>query len=329
MRIERIDFTDPGSRTAQWHAAYLTSQTGVPGPLPGLRRFTVMVERGWSNHHVEAWVAEEAGLVVGGCSLHFPTTDNTHSCDLRFLVVHPGHRRRGTGSALLEHCVRRARAHGRELILSDVRAEEAADAFAAGAGAELGMVNGRRALDLHAADWPGLDGMRARAVRHAEGYRLERWAGATPPELAPDMVALMAGMNDAPHDGLEVEGARWDAERYLLSEEAVRAAGLLTYTTLARHGRSGEPAGFTQLHVSREDPGNWGQQGDTTVLAAHRGRRLGLLMKIENAAWFHEREPSVQRVVTWNADSNTHMVAINELMGFRTLDRWHHWQLRL
>ncbi|MEV7007847.1 GNAT family N-acetyltransferase [Streptosporangium sp. NPDC051022] len=329
MRIERIDFTDPGDRLAQWHAAHLASEESRPGFWLGLRRFTVMVERGWADNLMEAWVAEEAGHVLGGYSLHLPTRDNVHGCSLRFFVVHPGHRRRGTGSALLAHAGRRAREHGRRTIRITGPAEVAVSAFAEAAGAKLGMVDTRAALDLHAADRPALAGARAEAVRRARDYRLERWTGPTPPELVPDMVRLMEGMNDAPQDGLEIEGVRWDADRYVASEEAIRDAGLLAYTTIARHVETGEPAGYTQIHVDAEEPRGWSHQGDTTVLAAHRGHRLGLLMKIENTSWFQERDPSIRYVVTRNADSNTHMVAINELMGFRPLDRWHHWQLRL
>jgi len=34
-------------------------------------------------------------------------------------------------------------------------------------------------------------------------------------------------------------------------------------------------------------------------------------------------------VTTWNAASNAHMIAINEAMGFRPIDLWCDWQLRL
>jgi hypothetical protein len=34
-------------------------------------------------------------------------------------------------------------------------------------------------------------------------------------------------------------------------------------------------------------------------------------------------------VNTWNAGVNAHMVAINESLGFRPIDRWREWQLEL
>ena len=65
------------------------------------------------------------------------------------------------------------------------------------------------------------------------------------------------------------------------------------------------------------------------MLRPHRGHRLGMALKAANLLWLREREPGVKRIVTWNADSNSHMIEINERLGFRPLDRWHEWQLHL
>ncbi|MEJ7725620.1 MAG: GNAT family N-acetyltransferase, partial [Actinomycetes bacterium] len=32
---------------------------------------------------------------------------------------------------------------------------------------------------------------------------------------------------------------------------------------------------------------------------------------------------------TWNAADNSHMIAVNESLGFRALDTWAEWQLEL
>jgi hypothetical protein len=39
--------------------------------------------------------------------------------------------------------------------------------------------------------------------------------------------------------------------------------------------------------------------------------------------------PAVERVITWNAASNTHMIAINEALGFRPRLRFSQWQLQV
>lgn len=68
---------------------------------------------------------------------------------------------------------------------------------------------------------------------------------------------------------------------------------------------------------------------DTAALREHRGHRLGLLVKLENTLWTRTAEPGLTHLVTWNAESNTHMLAINERMGYRVLDRWRTWQIHL
>jgi hypothetical protein len=39
--------------------------------------------------------------------------------------------------------------------------------------------------------------------------------------------------------------------------------------------------------------------------------------------------PRVERVITWNAESNVHIIAVNETIGFMPRLRFSQWQLRL
>ncbi len=51
----------------------------------------------------------------------------------------------------------------------------------------------------------------------------------------------------------------------------------------------------------------------------HRGHRLGLLTKTAMLDWLAEAEPALERIVTGNAASNKHMIAINEELGYELL----------
>jgi len=62
-----------------------------------------------------------------------------------------------------------------------------------------------------------------------------------------------------------------------------------------------------------------GHQLDTSVLAAHRGHRLGLLLKISMLRWLAEEEPQLQFLDTWNAVSNDHMISVNEALGYEPI----------
>ncbi len=64
-----------------------------------------------------------------------------------------------------------------------------------------------------------------------------------------------------------------------------------------------------------------GEQDDTAVLRAHRGHRLGMLLKAGMVLWLAEAEPQLETVDTWNAESNEHMIRVNEALGYRVMGR--------
>ena len=94
----------------------------------------------------------------------------------------------------------------------------------------------------------------------------------------------------------------------------------------ARSLASGELAAFTQLAVDPADP-SWGFQELTAVARPHRGHRLGLLVKVAMLELLAEREPQLTQIVTGNAGTNQHMIAINAQLGFEVLDEWLYWEL--
>jgi GNAT superfamily N-acetyltransferase len=57
----------------------------------------------------------------------------------------------------------------------------------------------------------------------------------------------------------------------------------------------------------------------TGVTRQHRGHRLGLLVKTAMAQWLKAAEPTVERIQTWNAESNRYMIAVNEALGYTIL----------
>jgi hypothetical protein len=69
-------------------------------------------------------------------------------------------------------------------------------------------------------------------------------------------------------------------------------------------------------------------QDDTLVAKAHRGNRLGMLVKILNLRRLEAERPSVERILTFNAAENEHMLAINVALGFRPAGHSGEWQRR-
>jgi GNAT superfamily N-acetyltransferase len=134
------------------------------------------------------------------------------------------------------------------------------------------------------------------------------------------VVEVSRAINDAPTDDLDIEDEVFSAERLAAYEEASAARGNRDYRVIARHRRTGEAAGHTAVGVESDRP-TVAHQGDTAVVRAHRGHRLGMLLKTDMLLWLAEVEPQIETLDTWNAESNDHMIAVNEALGYRVMGR--------
>jgi GNAT superfamily N-acetyltransferase len=160
--------------------------------------------------------------------------------------------------------------------------------------------------------------LRRTAERHAAGYAVHSWLGVTPERFRADMAVLLERMTtDAPTAGLEEPAEIWDAERVLEHETRLADAPADLLTTAVEHTASGRLAGFTRLSVPHEK--RVVNQWDTIVRTEHRGHRLGMLLKIANLEALDDRLPGHPSVVTWNAEENRHMLAVNEAIGFEPI----------
>jgi RimJ/RimL family protein N-acetyltransferase len=123
----------------------------------------------------------------------------------------------------------------------------------------------------------------------------------------------------------------WEAEAVDAAQvraiESARDARLRrTHHSGVVHAATGRLVGWTHLVLTGgQDRHAW--QDTTIVDPDHRGRRLGLLVKIENLRYALRRESGLQVIDTFNAAENDHMISINEAIGFRRVDMWTQWQL--
>jgi GNAT superfamily N-acetyltransferase len=329
MHIERFD---PVADTDKIRASYELYVAGKPaddpqGPLLSLPMFSGWFSLGWDQDPREAWLVpgDQAGTWAGGYLLELPAKENRHIA-WAGITVAPERRRAGLGTRLLEHAAGRAAEHGRTVLSAETREGSPGAAFAAAKGARRGVTEARRILRL--ADMPPgrLAELRRQAEPAARGYSLVSWRGSPPPEEYLDGVAAVTNaMNDAPHSpGFEPEHI--DAQRIRDGARLTAATGVRYYSVAARCDQTGELAALTQLAVDPLVP-EWGYQHLTAVVRAHRGHRLGLLVKVAMMELLAQAEPGLERVLTGNADINRHMIAINEALGFQVVDLWPHWQL--
>ena len=300
----------------------------VPPPVGASRLSSLQL--GSDSRPVDGlWLATEGGSLVGYACVELPWRDNTGSAHLRG-VVDPGARHRGVGRALLGAAMSMSGKAGRSMIYAG--AYEGSDGVPAlealGFSREGQGVNAVRRVDVHGSPSMRWDELYDEALTRAGEYALVHQVGPTPEEMVEDMVSLHDAINDAPlDDPEEEEPAVFDADRIRCYDQAMAGRSQTLYRVMARHRSSREWAGLSLLCVDEHMP-RVAFQEDTSVVRAHRGHRLGLLMKTDMLRWIQRERPDVAAVDTWNATSNHHMIAVNERLGATVVARHVGFRLR-
>lgn len=290
--------------------------------------FTHRLKHGWDGDPpVVAVHRDGRGRVDGVLEVWLPRWDNTHLAIVA-VTVDPRKRHAGLGRAMFEAGVERARGENRTTILAETFDYPAGVGFLTAMGLSQVAEQVLRRQDPADLDWDRLDALFREAELKAAGYELVRIAGHTPDDLLETVAVMTAAINDAPTEGLDVEDDIITPERVRRFEEAQIVRGRRIYRLMARHRATGELAGHTMVGVDRERP--WlSFQFDTSVVRAHRGHRLGLLLKIGMLKWLEAEEPQLRIVDTDNAASNNHMIAINDAIGYKVIGSKLEYQIKL
>jgi GNAT superfamily N-acetyltransferase len=327
--ITRFDGADdPGTLECCFHIVQECIRADQPDQGDwSLGSFRAKWVDGFNGSPQETWFgAADAGDIAGCYLLILPDRENVSMARV-VLCVPPGRRRAGIGTALLRHCADRAALAGRTRLTADTWDGTPGAEFAKAAGASPGIANVHRTLRLDDVVLGRLPGLRRDAEGHAAGYSLLTWVGSTPEDILEQVASVHAAMADAPRDE-GVESAVWDAARIRRLEELLIGSGLTQFSVAARDDATGQLAAVTQVLTDPGAPG-YGFQQITAVLPAHRGHRLGLLVKVAMLELVAEAAPEVSRFTTDNAGSNEHMIAINARLGFEISGVTRKWELDL
>jgi GNAT superfamily N-acetyltransferase len=328
MEVREYDADDVASVEADrqiLNAAYRTDCPWLP-ELTHYRR-QMSIRYGWDQSPERHLLACVDGAPVAVAEVELGEWDNRDLAWV-YLIVHPDHRRAGIGSAFLAEISAMARQDGRLKIGGAWWQTPATEGFARHHGFELGSQEIYRRVTL--ADLPSrfADAAYAEASPHARDYELVRIEGYTPVAMLPALADVTASINDAPIDDLDIEDEVFPVERIQNYENAALESGHRLYRVVARHRGTGELGGHTVVAVDTERP-HLAHQHDTSVSRDHRGHRLGLLLKADLMRWLAEVEPQVVSIDTWNAESNAHMITVNERLGYQALGRELAFQRRL
>ncbi len=265
-----------------------------------------------------------AGRVDGILEVCLPHRDNRHLGCVR-VTVDPLNRRTGLGRHLFAAGVERVRAERRGLILADCYDGTAGMPFLKAMGMDRASEQVQRRQDLRDADWATLDRAYEAAQPYAVDYEFLRMTGATRDDMVADLARIAVAINDAPTDDLDVEDLAFSPGRIRAFERAQAAHDRRLYRLIARQRHSGELAGHTAVGVDAQRPG-FGWQYKTSVPRAHRGHRLGLVLKVGMLRWLAEVEPQLRTLDTWNAATNVHMIRVNQVLNYRVVGSLIGWQ---
>lgn len=313
---------DPDSDLVDAVTPLRTTLTEADSPWnePGtVRQFRAMLTHGWDGEPPRFWVGLENGEPIAFGSVWTSHYDNLEHAGLG-VDIRPDLRRRGLGTQMLAYLEGIARSENRPKVTMGSWESEALTGFAARHAYEKASQGIERRQDL--TDLP--DGWRDMLTEALAGkaaaYEIAEVEGALPAGEVEEMVRLWGDINDAPTDDLDIEDEVFSADRLRGYEAAQLAAGMRLRHVLARHRETGDLGGHTIVAIEEERP-HRGHQHDTTVARAHRGHRLGLVLKASMMDLLQREEPQVRTVETWNAESNSYMIAVNEQLGYRVMGR--------
>lgn len=327
MRIEPLDAHDDAAMAA-WHETFAASHRhGRPFAVPLMLeevRARLTAERDAELDLAFTGMEDGDAVVVGMCYL--PQRDNLDQAYVE-VQTHPRFRQRGHGAAMLAHLEEVARQHCRSVLVAEVAYPYEAPRDGAGTpdvewarrrGFAHGLGNVQRVLELPA-DEEQLQALVAEAAPHHRGYTFRQFAGPVPEDIVDSFAAIVGTlMTEAPTGEIEREEEVFDAARVRADEKVFAESGRTKFTTVALDVGN-EVAAYSELVLPRHDPGRVYQWG-TLARPQDRGHRLGLATKARNLLW---AQPRLGRatLVTFNAEVNRHMVAVNERMGFRPVER--------
>jgi len=335
-----IEPVDPDDRDGfdAWHAAYLAAELaapeGVASPLM-LEEVRALVQDEGVRRWTGVWSGRVDGRVVVAGWLDTPLLDNLERADVSVHVV-PDARRRGHGTAMACRLEDEARRRGRRLLVGEAAwpyaagpegTGEAAAELARALGFTLALGDVKRFLELPVPE-EVLDRLAAEAAPHHTAYTLRSWVGPVPEDLLDGWAALTGTLvTEAPTGELEVEPEHVDGAVVREAEATLARQGRTKVNTVALDA-SGQVVAYTDVASTVHEPGKAYQWG-TLVRRDARGHRLGLALKVANLRLLQESLPGVRRLTTWNAEVNSHMVGVNERLGFVPVARLGEFQKRL
>ncbi|MCX4748166.1 GNAT family N-acetyltransferase [Kitasatospora sp. NBC_01287] len=255
------------------------------------------------------WVGHLDGRLAGSVGFALPEGPNSGIVNVE-VQVHPELRRRGVGTALLRAVLPAVLETRRDTVLGFfMNPDSPAARWAGGLGFEVTQSMVLQVLPIASTPAQLWD------VPVPTGYRLEQWTGVTPEPLIDSYAVARQAIEDAPLGRTSYLPTPWTPARIRETDRELAAAGTEQLVVVAIEDATDQVVG---VHVIHRPPHRreLGLIQDTSVPAAHRGHGLGLAMKAAMMRRLTDERPEMERILTTTATTNTHMIGINEALGY-------------
>ena len=318
--IEQINPRNEAALRAWWEVGHAATaeRPGKPWPLWEQSRVALPADN--PERGITLLGAIDGREMVGAGLLTRTLKENLHSA-MAFAWTRPDRTREGIGRRVVSELEVIAAGDGRTTIQSEAYlppdGSAAAEHFAASLGYAVASRESIKELTL--TDFADRrDALAAEAV-DARGYRIITFDTVCPDEHLESFGHLLGMlMDEVPLGELDLEASEWSPERIRDAEQRQVDIGRHVHTAMAI-APDGAVAGVSDVRIDDDDPVH-GQVGITIVDPAHRGHRLGLALKLATHDLAVATYPELVALDTSNAEVNTWMNAVNEALGYRTIE---------
>jgi GNAT superfamily N-acetyltransferase len=330
VSLEQINPRNEPLLRAWWRCGHDATSDRPGQPWPAWEQARVALPADDPERSTTLLAAIEGRVVVATGLLTCFLQDNLHAAEVD-VTVSPARRREGIGSAVLTELETVAAGSGRSTLLGEGFVPPGGTApcepFAAARGYDVASRESIKELGV--ADLAARrEALLAQVAQSAGDYRIVTFDTVCPDEHLASFGRLLGTlMAQIPLGGIDLSDSEWPPQRLRAAEQRQVTIGRHVLTALAI-APDGSVAGSSDVRVSDGRPTH-GQVGITLVDPAHRGRRLGLALKLATHDLAVTTYAGLTTIETSNAEVNTHMNAVNEALGYRTIETLLELQKRL
>ena len=318
--LEQIDPRNEAALRAWWEVGHAATADRPGKPWPLWEQSRVALPAHNPERGITVLGAIDGREMVGAGLLTRSLQENLHSATA-FAYTRPDRTREGIGRRLVEELEVVAAGDGRTTIQSEAYLRPggsgAPEAFAQAMGYDVASRESIKELAL--GDYRARRDALAATAPVPDGYRVLTFDTVCPEEHLESFGTLLGMLlAEVPLGDLELEDSVWTPERLRAAEQRQVDIGRHVLTAMAL-APDGGVAGVSDVRIDDTDSRH-GQVGITIVDPDHRGHRLGLALKLATHDLAVTTYADLAVLDTSNAEVNTHMNAVNEALGYRTIE---------